>query len=38
MKYIFNLAPVDVNAYMAETTAALEKRTELLSREKYPKM
>ena len=38
MNYIFNLAPVDVNAYMAETTAALEKRTELLSREKYPKM
>ena len=38
MKYIFNLSPVDVNAYMAETAAALEKRTELLSREKYPKM
>lgn len=38
MKYIFNLSPVDVNTYMGETAAALEKRTELLSRKKYPKM
>ena len=38
MNYIFNLAPVDVNAMLEQAAVALEARTEMLSREKYPKM
>ena len=38
MNYIFNLMPIDVNAMQEQAAMALEARTEMLSREKYPKM
>lgn len=36
--YIFQISPYDINGLLAQVSKALEKRTELISRERYPDM
>lgn len=36
--YIFQISPYDINGLLAQVSKALEKRTELISRERYPNM
>ena len=36
--YIFQISPYDINCLLTQVSKALEKRTELISRERYPDM
>ena len=36
--YIFQISPYDINCLLTQVSKALEKRTELISRERYPGM